>query len=127
MTPAARIKKLICDHVDEFPQLNEKHVYAYAISAEENTETQPILVISELPRRGHTYGNGVVIDERRRVQITFYYPRDYQEDEEGLEEHLESFLIRYGYFNYSNAGHVLSPDNRKITNTLKFNYVKEII
>lgn len=126
MTPAARVRRLICDNADKFPDVSVDHVYAYAIDPSDDTETEPILVVSELPRRGHTYGNNQVIEERRRVQITFYYPRNYEKDEEGLEEKIESFLSSKGYYNYANAGHTLTPDDRQITNTLKFNYIKEI-
>lgn len=128
-TPVADIVGLLTDNIDLFSKfdLKEEHIYPYMLDPDDDTQEYPIVVVSELPRRGHTYGNGMPIYERRRVQITFYYPRDYSGDMEGLESKIQSFLVSKDYYCYSNAGHVMTPDTRDITNTLKFNYIKEII
>lgn len=129
LTPVAQVVQLIKKNIKIFEPFNLKseHVYSYGISRNDSTNTDPIVVVSELKRAGHTYGNGAPIYERRRIQITFYYPKDYQGPEEGLEQKLRSFLLEYRYFCYSNAGHVMTPDSQNLTNTLKFNHTKEII
>lgn len=125
-TPVANIVSILRDNAEKFEGLDADHIYGYMLDPDEDTQEDVVLVVSELPRRGHTYGNGIPIAERRRIQITFYYPRDYEGDMEGLEEKIQSFLVSKGYYCYANAGHVMTPDTRDITNTLKFNYLKEI-
>lgn len=125
-TPVADVVALLKKKSKDFDGLNEDRIYGYMIDPDEDTQEDAVLVVSELPRRGHTYGNGIPIAERRRIQITFYYPRDYSGDMEGLEEKIQSFLVSKGFYCYANAGHVITPDTRDITNTLKFNYLKEI-
>lgn len=129
LTPVAQVVSLICSNMDKFEPLGltADHVYPYMIDADEDSTEDPLLVVSELPRKGHEYGNGTPISEQRRVQLTFYYPRDYTGQEEGLEQTLRSFLLTKHFRCYQNAGHVLTPDSQNITNTLKFNYKKEII
>lgn len=103
------------------------HIYTYMIDKDEQTNTDPIIVISELPRNGHEYGNNIPIYERRRVQLIFYYPKNYMGPEEGLEQKIKNVLRRYGFYCWSNSGHAMTPDSQNITNTLKFNFKKEVI
>ena len=126
-TPVADIVGLLTDNIGFFDgMLKPNCIFGYQLSPDNTNQTDALLVVSELPRRGHTYGNGTPIYERRRVQITFYYPRDYSLDMEGLESKIQSFLVTKGYYCYADAGHVITPDTQQITNTLKFNYAKEI-
>lgn len=126
-TPVADVVQLIKQNISLFDGLGSEHVWPYMVSPDDDSQTEAIVVVSELPRRGHVYGNGIPISERRRIQLTFYYPRDWLGDMEGLEHKLQSFLLEHGYYNYSNAGHVMTPDGQAITNTLKFNFIKETV
>lgn len=126
-TPVADIVRLIKNNISLFDCLSSEHVWPYMVDPDDTSQTDAIIVASELPRRGHVYGNGIPVTERRRVQLTFYYPRDWLGDMEGLEHQLQSFLLKHGYYNYANAGHVITPDGGAITNTLKFNYIKELV
>lgn len=126
-TPVADVVQLIKRNASLFHDLNSKHVWPYMISPDDKSQSDAILVVSELPRRGHTYGNGIPITERRRIQLTFYYPRGWNGDMEGLEHQLQSFLIDHDYYCYANAGHTITPDGQNITNTLKFNFLKELV
>lgn len=129
MSPVAQVVNLICSNIEQFEPLGlkEDYVYPYMIDRDDDSDEDPIVVVSELPRSGHEYGNDTPIYERRRVQLTFYYPRDYEGPEEGLEQCIRSFLLSKNIYCYQNAGHVLTPDSQNITNTLKFNIKKEII
>lgn len=125
-TPASDIVQLLRQNCDKFEGLKEDNIYAYMIDPDNDNQEDAILVVEELPQKGHIYGNGMPIAERRRLQITFYYPRDYSLDMEGLETKIQSFLVTQCYYCYANAGHTITPDTRNITNTLKFNFIKEI-
>ncbi|WP_304202389.1 hypothetical protein [Lactobacillus intestinalis] len=127
MTPAAQVVSLIKKNINQFDGLKSEHVHSFMIRQEDKTKTDAIIVVSEQPGGRHTYGNGIPIFERRRLQIEFYYPKNYMKDMEGLEQQIKSFLFAHKYICYSNAGHVISPDQQNITNTLKFNYQKEDI
>lgn len=126
-SPVADIVALISDNIEKFEPFGLKadHVYAYMIDREDYSKEDAIIVVSELPAKGSAYGNGIPIYDKRRIQLTFYYPRDFEYDQERLESELRSFLLSYGYQQYQNAGHVLTPDTQNITNTLKFNFIKE--
>lgn len=124
-TPVADVVSLIRKNAILFSDLSSEHVWPYMVDPDDDSQTDAIVVVSELPRRGHVYGNGIPISERRRIQLTFYYPKNWSGDMEGLENQLSSFLLSYGYYNYSNAGHVITPDGQAITNSLNFNYIKE--
>lgn len=124
-TPVADVVSLIRENASLFSDLSSEHVWPYMVDPDDDSQTDAIVVVSELPRRGHVYGNGIPISERRRIQLTFYYPKNWSGDMEGLENQLSSFLLSYGYYNYSNAGHVITPDGQAITNSLNFNYIKE--
>ncbi len=126
-TPVADVVSLIRNNASLFHDLSSDHVWPYMINPDDTDQENVIVVVSELPRRGHTYGNGIPISERRRIQLTFYYPRDWLGDMEGLEHQLQSFLIDHDYYCYSNAGHTITPDGQAITNILKFNFLKELV
>lgn len=126
-TPVADVVSLITDNISLFDGLSSEHVWPFMVDPDDDSQTDVILVVSELPRRGHVYGNGMPITERRRVQLTFYYPRDWDGDMEGLEQKLQTFLVTKGYYCYANGGHVITPDGQNLTNTLKFNFIKEIV
>ena len=127
MTPAARVVSLIQNNISQFDGLKKEHVHSFMISQDDKTKTDAIIVVSEAPGGRHIYGNGMPVSERRRLQIEFYYPKNYMKDMEELEKQIRSFLFTYGFICYANAGHIISPDQQNITNTLKFNYQKEEI
>lgn len=127
MTPAAKVVTLLKQNVDQLEEIQAKHIHAYMISPQDQTKTEPIIVVQEAPGGRHSYGNGVPIFERRRLQIQFYYPKNYTKDMEAIEHSVRAFLFTKKYICYSNGGHVITPDNQNITNTLKFNYQLEDI
>lgn len=123
MTPTAQVVHLLKQ--SNIPGISSGHVHAYMIDPRDWSNTDCILRVSELPAGGHEYGNAVPINEKKAVQIDFYYPREYTNDMDLMEASVKSFLFAHKYRCYSDAGHVITPDSKSITNTLKFNYLKE--
>ncbi|WP_297820010.1 hypothetical protein [uncultured Lactobacillus sp.] len=122
MTPTAQVVSLLKQNTSKLEGLKKEHIHAYMISPQDKTKTDAILVVSEAPGGRHGYGNGVPIFERRRLQLDFYYPPNYEQDMEAIEQKVRAFLFAHSFRCYANAGHVMTPDNKNITNTLKFNY-----
>lgn len=125
MTPAAYILGLINDSIDSIDHLSSEHVHAFMIDPSDNTTTELILVVSELTDDGSDYGNDTEINIIRQVQLTFYYPPDYQYDMTTIEKSVKRVLFSNNIRCFSDAGHVMTPDNQNITNTLKFKYKEE--
>lgn len=125
MTPAAYILGLINDNIDSIDHLSSEHVHAFMIDPSDNTTTELILVVSELTDDGSDYGNDTEINIIRQVQLTFYYPPDYQYDMTTIEKSVKRVLFSKNIRCFSDAGHVMTPDNQNITNTLKFKYKEE--
>lgn len=125
MTPAAYILGLINDNIDSIDHLSSEHVHAFMIDPSDNTTTELILVVSELTDDGSDYGNDTEINIIRQVQLTFYYPPDYQYDMTAIEKGVKRVLFSKNIRCFSDAGHVMTPDNQNITNTLKFKYKEE--
>ncbi|MDN7145267.1 DUF806 family protein [Liquorilactobacillus mali] len=127
MTPAAYVKGILTDNINTLEPLSVDHIYAFLIPQSEDTTAEPVLVVSEAPDYDFDYGNNVPIQNGKRIQIEFYYPKDYAEDMEAIESAVEKLLLSKGIYCFSNAGHVITPDSENIINTLKFNYIKEVI
>lgn len=125
MTPAAYILGLINDNIASIDHLSSEHVHAFMIDPSDNTTTELILVVSELTDDGSDYGNDTEINIIRQVQLTFYYPPDYQYDMTVIEKSVKRVLFSKNIRCFSDAGHVMTPDNQNITNTLKFKYKEE--
>lgn len=127
-TPVSKIATCLKNNVDKLdPQIKKEHIYGMMISPNERTTTEPIILVTEMSGGHHTYGNNAPILTKGKIQITIYYPKNYREDMESLELSLKAFLLSKKITCYSDAGHVLTPDNQQITNTLKFNFIKEDI
>lgn len=125
MTPTAKVVSLLKTNIDKLEGLKKEHIHAFMIPPQDNTKTDPIIVVSEAGGGRHDYGNSHPIYERGRLQIEFYYPKNYTKDMQKTEHDVRSFLFDQNYICYSNAGHVMTPDTQNITNTLKFNYITE--
>lgn len=126
MTPAMYIRGLIVDNIHLFNDLDIEHVHTFMIDKDDISNDKPIIVIKEPPVKSRTYGNSEPISELRTIQIDFYYPKDYMGDMEGLEHKIESFLFMHNITETTNAGHAIVPATENITNTIKFNYIKEL-
>lgn len=124
MTPTARVVSLLSSNVDVLPGISVEHIHSFAIDRDDDDDKQCIIVVSEIPAGEHDFGNDSVIGTYRRVQIDFYYPKDYTGDMDLTEKSVESFLRNHRIRCYSDAGHVMTPDTENIINTLKFNYLE---
>ncbi|EDX41653.1 hypothetical protein LMB76_04010 [Limosilactobacillus reuteri] len=125
MTPTAKVRKILVDNCKNIPYLKAQHIHSYMIKPNDWSKTDCLLRISELPAGSHEYGNLEPINERKGVQIEFYYPTNYKNDMDLIEKKVKSILFAHRIRCYSDAGHVIAPDNQNIENTLKFNYIEE--
>lgn len=125
MTPVAEVRSLIVKNIAGLAPLKAEHIHSFMNSADP-TKTEPIVIISEAPDGGESYGNNNPISIVRQVQLTFYYPKDYKKDMSLIEKQVKLFLRKNRVFCYSDAGHVMTPDTQKVTNTLKFRYKEDI-
>lgn len=124
MTPAAYIYSIIANNILEVPNLSLDNVYTFYI--DENASFDEVLMlITETVSMGDDYGNNEVLYSNRRIQIDLYYPKDYTEDMNLIEQNLKKVLRSNGIYCYSDAGHILTLDSARITNTLKFNFKME--
>lgn len=124
MTPAAYIYSIIANNISEVPNLSLDNVYTFYI--DENASFDEVLMlITETVSMGDDYGNNEVLYSNRRIQIDLYYPKDYTEDMNLIEQNLKKVLRSNGIYCYSDAGHILTLDSARITNTLKFNFKME--
>ncbi|WP_225439764.1 DUF806 family protein [Ligilactobacillus agilis] len=124
MTPAAYIYSIIANNILEVPNLSLDNVYTFYI--DENASFDEVLMlITETVSMGDDYGNNEVLYSNRRIQIDLYYPKDYTEDMTLIERDLKKLLRKNGIYCYSDAGHILTLDSERITNTLKFNFKME--
>ena len=127
MTPTAKIVSLLKKNTDPLPGLTANHIHAFMIKSSDWSNTDCVVRVSELPAGAHEYGNAVPINEKKAVQLEFYYPTNYQGDMDLTEKSVKSFLFAHNIRCSSDAGHVITPDNGNIENTLKFNYLEEDI
>lgn len=124
MTSAAYIYSIIANNILEVPNLSLDNVYTFYI--DENASFDEVLMlITETVSMGDDYGNNEVLYSNRRIQIDLYYPKDYTEDMTLIERDLKKLLRKNGIYCYSDAGHILTLDSERITNTLKFNFKME--
>lgn len=125
MTPAAYVRSVIEAKIDAIPNLSLEHVHTFMIDPNDNTKDELILVISELVDGGSSYGNDQELNIMRQVQLIFYYPPDYEFDMSEIEKSIKQVLFDQRIRCFSDAGHVMTPDNQNIINTLKFKYIEE--
>lgn len=124
MTPAAYVYGILADNIDSIPGLTSDDICTFDV--DDSASSDVIVLITEEPGMGDDYGNDNVLYSNKRVQIDFYYPRDYVGDMDELERHLKQVLRGHEVYCCSDAGHVLSLDSKNITNTLKFNFKMEV-
>lgn len=127
MTPTARIVGLLSDSVDSLEDILVDNICAYMIDEENVDNTHPILVVSEDNDGQRDTGNNTILSTIKRISIMFYYPINFDGDMDSIEKSVESFLYVHRIRRYLNAGHVMTPDTKNITNTLKFNYKQDEI
>ncbi|MCC4374623.1 hypothetical protein LMB66_03835 [Limosilactobacillus reuteri] len=127
MTPTARIVGLLSDNVANLEDILIDNICAYMIDEENVDNTHPILVVSEDNDGQRDMGNNTILSTIKRISIMFYYPINFDGDMDSIEKSVESFLYAHGIRRYLNAGHVMTPDTKNITNTLKFNYKQDEI
>lgn len=125
MTPAAYVRSVIEVKIDAIPNLSLEHVHTFMIDPNDNTKDELILVISELVDGGSSYGNDQELNIMRQVQLIFYYPPNYEFDMSEIEKSVKQVLFDQRIRCFSDAGHVMTPDNQNIINTLKFKYTEE--
>ena len=127
MTPTAKVVSLLKQNSDKLVGIKPEHGHAFMIKPSDWSKKDCLIRVSELPAGKHEYGNTVPINEEKAIQIEFYYPVDCQQDMDLIEKSVKSFLFAHKIRCYSDAGHVVTPDNGNIENTLKFNYIEEDI
>jgi hypothetical protein len=126
-TKAAELAMLLQDNVDKFEGLSANHVHAFMIPQDDTSTDVPILVINEVPMKSRSYANNTPLTELGRIQLTYYCPPTYEGDIESLARSVETFLLSEGYALYSSAGWTMTPDSQNLTNTYKFNYIKDLL
>ncbi|MBE1727401.1 DUF806 family protein [Lactobacillus plantarum] len=127
MTSAAFIRSILVSQLDWIPQISADHVHTFFIPESDNSDDALIVVISEIPDDGQSYGNDTPFETTKQVQLQFYYPDEYSEDMDLIENTVKKVLLENRIRCFSDAGHIRSPDSKNITNTLKFKYIKEAI
>lgn len=127
MTPTARIVGLLSDNVASLEDILIDNICAYMIDEENVDNAHPILVVSEDNDGQRDMGNNTILSTIKRISIMFYYPINFDGDMDSIEKSVESFLYAHGIRRYLNAGHVMTPDTKNVTNTLKFNYKQDEI
>lgn len=123
MTPTAYIVGMLTDNAESLG-IEESNICAFMIDDDLIDHGKPIVVVSENAAGSHDHGNNNILGTLRRIQIEFYYPRDFDGDMELIESRVKGLLHDNNIRCYSDAGHILAPDNLNITNTLHFNYMK---
>lgn len=113
------------ENIEQIPKLSAEHIHTFFVPPNEKSAVEAILVIEELTNDEADYGNGIKFQNRRKVQLSFYYPPDYTSDMAGIERAVEDVLLNHRVRCYSDAGHVLTPNSQNLINTLKFNYIEE--
>ena len=106
MTPAAYVYGILADNIDSIPGLKSDDICTFDV--DDSASSDVIVLITEEPGMGDDYGNDNVLYSNKRVQIDFYYPRDYVGDMDELERHLKQVLRGHEVYCCSDAGHVLS-------------------
>ena len=125
MTPTSKVVSLLKQNCDKLPGLRPEHIHAFMIKPNDWSKTDCVVRVSELPAGSHEYGNLNPISVRRAVQVEFYYPTNYTKNMGLTEKTVKSFLFAHRIRCESDAGHVITPDNGNIENTLKFNFTEE--
>lgn len=128
MTPTAKIVGLLSDNTDQLEGIVPDNILAYKYGKDDELQvdqSKVVLVVSEDGDDQRDVGNDIILSTIKRVSIMFYYPNDFADDMDSIEKSVESFLYAKGIRRYLNAGHVPTPDNENITNTLKFRYKEE--
>ncbi|MCV3327597.1 DUF806 family protein [Pediococcus ethanolidurans] len=126
MTSIAYIKQILVKNIDSLPNLSVEHIHTFSLGSDMN-DTEPLLLITSLSEAGQSFGNNDPIGSTKRVQIQFYYPKDYLGDMELIETSVKKLLRKNQVNCNGDAGAVLTPDTKNILNTLKFIYEKEAI
>lgn len=121
MTPTAKIVTLLSDHADELGLLVD-NICPFMIDGENVDDQHPIIVVSEDLAGSHDFGNNGVLGTFRRLSIQLYYPKNYTGDMALIEKKIKVFLRNQDIRCYLDAGHMITPDNQNILNTLKFNF-----
>ena len=125
MTPAAYVYNVLASNLESLPQIEIENVYTFYVD-DNASPAKPLIRITETVGMGDAYGNNEVLYNYKRVQLDIYYPRDYIQDMNALEQALKQVLRANGIYCYSDAGHVITLDSKNITNTLKFNLKLEV-
>ncbi|WP_461241149.1 DUF806 family protein [Paucilactobacillus sp. N302-9] len=126
MTPAARTKSILVSEIKNIQNVGVDHIHTFFIG-NDDMDTEPILLITEAPDYSSDSGNDQIIMSKKRIQIEFYYPKNYEFDMSAIERSVKAVLQKYRFYCNSDAGHVITPDTENITNTLKFIYNEEEI
>lgn len=126
MTPAARTKSILVSEINKIQNIGVDHIHTFFIG-NDDMDTEPILLITEAPDYSSDSGNDQIIMSKKRIQIEFYYPKNYEFDMSAIERSVKAVLQKYRFYCNSDAGHVITPDTENITNTLKFIYNEEEI
>lgn len=127
MIKATEVAILLQDNAGKFEGLEPEHIHPFMIPETDTEHDLPIVVVNEVPRKNRVYANNVPVTELGRIQLTYYAPPTYEGDLESLARSVEAFLLSQGFAEYSEAGWAMTPDSQNLTNTYKFNYVKDLL
>ncbi|WP_423788426.1 DUF806 family protein [Lactiplantibacillus plantarum] len=122
MTPANQLRKLI----QAIPSVNADHVHAFLIPKTEHTQTEPIIVVSEIDAIPSQFGSNDFDTIRERLQVQIYVPDQYTVSITDMTMRMAKILRIHGYYLFESTGITRIPDTGQELVTLKFNHEKEL-
>lgn len=120
MTPASKVVALLKANTATLVNIDSSNIHAYKIADSDWVDDTPIILVTEIDVDTYLYGNGVAVKAYDEVQIQFYYPADYDQDMNTIEESLKVVMSNNGYHFFSIGGHAITPDTENIIQTIKF-------
>lgn len=124
MTLAADMQKVLATNASQLPNVEVNNIHSYNIPINDWTTDKPIFLITEIANNDVEFGDNDPVVRQAQVQIQIYYPKDYSQDMDLLEQNLKNILRTNGWYCFSDTGHFLTPDDNQILVTMKFNQQK---
>ncbi|MCJ8184808.1 DUF806 family protein [Lactiplantibacillus pentosus] len=120
MTPASKVVALLKENATTLVDIDAANIHAFKIADSDWVDDAPIILVTEIDVDPYIYGNGVAVKAYDEIQIQFYYPADYDQDMNTIEESLKVVMFQNGYHVFSIGGHAITPDTKNTIQTIKF-------
>lgn len=125
MTVAADVRRVLIQA--QLPGVATANIHALRIPPNDWSDTQPIILITEIRDDESVYGNDEPNVLTQQAQVQIYYPLQYAADTDQLQLQLKQVMRQAGYRCYSGTGLFDTPDQQSMMTTLKFNHTKEFL